>query len=74
MDPLTNLAQFMESFGPYAMLILLGWGYLRKDKQLQKSNERNAELLADQIEINAKVEAAINSLKDLIKAVLSSRA
>ena len=70
MDPLPSAAQFLEAFGPYAIVVFLGWAYWQKDKQIHELHERVLSMAEEQTETSAKMESALNGLKEVIRTVL----
>lgn len=68
MDPITPVAQLLETFGPWAVVVILGYAYVRKDRQLHDLHERVLAIAEDQTETNAKVGSTLDGLKEVIKA------
>lgn len=71
MDPITPVAQLLETFGPWAVVTLIGLAYWKKDRQLHELHERVLAIAEEQSENTARMESALLGLKEVISAVIS---
>ncbi len=84
MDPWTAAAKFLQTFGPYAILVFLGWWHWhkdkeheaekrRRDKEIRELSEQIIGLVAEQTAGTVKFEAALTGLKEVITMMMNKK-
>ena len=70
MDLLPNwiliIIQILEVGGPWAVVVFLGWGYVRKDRECREAYKSIQELAIEQTGALIHMETAIEALKDAL--------
>ena len=61
----------LEIYGPYAIVVFLGIGYWRKDKQYTELLQHMVKLIEEKTKTDTKLESAMNGLRDVIMVLTS---
>ena len=74
----TEIIKALDVFGPWAVLVFLSIAYIRKDRQLIKSIERNDKLaeklllvIENKTVSDTRLESALTGLRDIIMVMVN---
>lgn len=66
---ISEAINLLKASGPYGIIVLLGIGYIRKDKQLEAMMDKLVILTEAKTQADLKLTTAIDGLKDMIMVI-----
>lgn len=69
---LIDATKLLESFGPYAIVVFLGFAYWKKDRQHIELMSKMSSIIEEKTISDTKLESALSGLRDVIM-VLTNR-
>lgn len=69
MELFASTVGILQTGGPYAIVVFLGWAYFKKDSQLTSLYRELITLVESQATSATKMESALLSLKDVINTI-----
>ena len=72
MEMFKTAVELLQTSGPYAILVFLGYAYWHKDQQLSTLYRELIGMIESQTQASTKMEAALLGLRDIIQAATTT--
>lgn len=70
MEALNTALEFLQSGGPWAIVVFLAWAYLHKDAELKQLYKQVIELSTQQAKAITELRDAVDYLKEALRSIL----